>query len=38
MENIEHLKEIVGIIRDYGKNLLKLAEVLQEIIDTSKEG
>ena len=38
MENTEQLKEIVSIIRDYGNNLLKLAEVLQEIIDTSKEG
>ena len=37
MDKQENLKEIVRIVRSYGDNLIKLADVLEEIIDTSKE-
>ena len=37
MDNKEHLKEIVDIIRSYASSLLRLADVLEEIINTSKE-
>lgn len=36
--NIEAIKDVAQILRSYGENILKLAELLQEIIDTSKEG
>ncbi len=37
MDNKEHLKEIVDIIRNYASSLQKIADVLDEIITTSKE-
>ena len=37
MDCKESIKEIIDILRDYGNNLIKLSELLQEIVDTSKE-